>query len=35
VGDEVTSAVSPDHPDLETTVLSGGQPVHPLLLGVE
>jgi DAK2 domain fusion protein YloV len=35
VGDEVTSAVSPDHPDLETTVLNGGQPVHLLLFGVE
>jgi DAK2 domain fusion protein YloV len=35
VGEAVAAAAGRDHPDLETTVLSGGQPVHPLLLGVE
>jgi DAK2 domain fusion protein YloV len=35
VGEGVAAAVGRDHPDLETTVLNGGQPVHLLLFGVE
>lgn len=35
VGEQVSTALGRDHPDLETTVLTGGQPVHLLLFGVE
>jgi DAK2 domain fusion protein YloV len=35
LGDEVAAAVGRERAELETTVLTGGQPVHPLLLGVE
>jgi dihydroxyacetone kinase-like predicted kinase len=35
LGDDLATMVRRDHPDIETVVLNGGQPVHPLLLGVE